>query len=223
MWAALSLFVLITAVRVSFPPSGTPPPTTGVTGTRTRLAVYGTVYATYIGAYLGIAGLLPYQLREWGWEGTAADGVLALSTLGFFAGSFALGALTDRFGHRRTTFAICMIVAGGLTFSIPSIATGSGSHVAVGLVVTGIGLSCGNLALFFPIVMNDPATGSDRAPRSVGITTAASYFGGFLVPFALAPFSQQHPEAVLTGYGVVFALSGLVMWSTSANSAQSSD
>lgn len=207
VWGTLAVISLVPMLRHSMPA----PRIDGVSaGGRTPLrplALYGLVYAFYIGAYLGIAGLLPYQLREWGWDGETADGILALSTLGFLVGAFGLAVLTDRIGYRRTTFIGCMVVAALLTAFVPGIARDQSAFLAASTITT-LGVACGALSLFFPIVLDDPATGGTRAASSVGTTTAASYFGGFLIPFAFAPWAEERPVVVLVGYASAFALAG---------------
>lgn len=51
---------------------------------------------------------------------------------------------------------------------------------------------------------------------------------GALIPFALAPFAEDHPVVVIVGYGAAFAIAGLAMMLTGVKCepvarAQSSD
>ncbi|MGB5810489.1 MAG: MFS transporter [Polyangiales bacterium] len=212
-WATASAIALVPTLFMTLPPGtndeGDTPNRRG-TKWRKRISGYALVYAAYVGGYLGIAGLLPYQLRQWGWEPKLADAALASSTLGFLVGAFFLAAVTDRWGHRRQVFTGCMIAAAALTGIFPAAARAS-SMVWAGGTIAAVGFFCGALSLFFPIVLQDPETGGPEGSRSVGLTTAASYLGGFLVPFAFAPFTAERPALVIGGYAVIFAISGIAM------------
>ncbi len=213
LWGGLSAASLLPALRESMPP----PQASAVTAPHAKVptaglgrsvAPYALVYACYVGGYLGLTGLLPYQLRRWGWDPVLADSALACSTLGFIAGSFALAAITDRFGHRRATFAACMGLTALLTLVASATAPG-GATLGTVCAITGVGFFGGAMALCFPIVLDDPATGGRHATLSIGIATAASYLGGFVIPFSLAPFSDTFPTTVLTGYAAAFGCAGV--------------
>jgi len=214
VWASVSAIALVPALRTSLPPSARPsnvrqeiPPPPGW---KRGVARYAFVYAAYVGGYLGLIGLLPYQLRRWGWDALHADGVLALSTVGFVVGAFLWAVFTDRYGCRRPAFVGCMLAAAVLTLCAPIAATG-GPHFWAGVAVVGVGFFSGAMALFFPILLDDPRTGGTRAPQSIGLTTAASYAGGFLIPFSLAPLSDAWPSFVLAMYAIAFACAGAAM------------
>ena len=120
IWALLSVIALIPALRESMPPASVgsnepdqePIPATPGRG----VARYAFVYAAYVGGYLGIVGLFPYQLRKLGWDPTLADGALASSTLGFIAGF--LPARGDHGSLRTPTRDVCNLHGrrGGVRF-----------------------------------------------------------------------------------------------------------
>ncbi|GEM_PF-6350871 len=177
------------------------------------IAGYAFVYASFNGGYLGITGLLPYQLREWGWSASSADSTLALSTLGFIAGSALWGALTDRSGRRIVAFTSCLIGAGAISALCIAFARG-GFHPVVVAGNALLGLLCGALVVFFPVMLADRRIPADLAPEAIGWATAAAAAGGFLIPFVLAPGAESHPEWVLGAYAAAFALSGgaMTLW-----------
>ncbi len=213
-WAGACALSLLPALRASMPPAGiaTPraPESHARAGYRKGVARYCSVYAIYIGGYLGLIGLMPYQLRQWGWPPAQADLVMSLTTLGFLGGSFALASVTDHRGRRRETFAVCLVAA-GLLVAISLAFSRAGPHPVAWGSLLGIGFFCGALALFFPIVMEDPDTGGDRAPGVIAFATAASYAGGFTVPFVFGSFAAEAPVFVVHVYAGLFALSGIVM------------
>ncbi len=222
-WALLSALALLPALRSSMPPIaaelGGSKMDLPAAGSACRVLRYAFVYAAYVGGYLGLVGFLPYQLREWEWEPFAADAVLAISTLGFIAGSLLWAAITDRFGRRHLTFALCMALTAALTLLVPIAAAGEARMFAVA-AITGVGFFSGAMALFFPIVLEDPITGGERATQTIGITTAASYAGGFAVPFFLAPMSDALPTVVVSAYGVAFGCAGAAMLFGSAGDSR---
>lgn len=214
VWAGICALSMIPALGHSMPASGLFGVAEQEAGFahayRNRVLRYGFVYAIYIGGYLGLVGLMPYQLREWGWPPVQADVAMSLSTLGFLVGAFFLAGLTDRRGGRRAVFAISMLAAGLLTLVAVACAQ-SGPHLGTWLAIPGIGFFGGAMALFFPIVLEDPRTGGERAPQAIGFTTAASYAGGFAVPFALAPYADAAPVFVIVLYAGAFACAGVAM------------
>ncbi|MEM7433801.1 MAG: MFS transporter [Myxococcota bacterium] len=210
VWAALSAISLFPALATTLAPDTHTRSTPPQPGWWRRVSRYAFSYGAYLGAYLGLVGLLPYQLREWGWNGSDADGALALSTLGFMLGSFWWASVTDRLGHRRAVYASCMAVMAALVLVVPLLAQ-RGSDAWTAVVITAIGFFSGALVLFFPIVASDPRTGGDQTARSVGFTSAASYVGGFAVPFSLAPFAEDRPVLAITACAAAFAACGGVM------------
>ncbi|MEM7135970.1 MAG: MFS transporter [Myxococcota bacterium] len=210
VWAALSAVSLVPALATTLAPDARTRIAPPGPGWWQRASRYAFSYGAYLGAYLGLVGLLPYQLREWGWDGTEADGVLALSTLGFMAGSFWWASVTDRLGHRRAVYAGCMAAMAALVLLVPSLAQ-RGSDAWTAAIITAMGFFSGALVLFFPIVSSDPRTGGELTARSVGFTSAASYVGGFAVPFSLAPIAENRPVLAITACAATFAACGGVM------------
>jgi len=167
---------------------------------------YAFVYATFVGAYLGYAGLLPVQLRLWGMSPSVADTSMALSTLLFLVGAYIWGSLTDRVGYRRLTFICCMVALAICAALIPAFAT---SQTIMFIIVVCVGLFSGAMTLFFPMMLEDKGISRENSSFSIGITTTASYVGGFLVPFLAAPLAESCPSGAIYIFAVFFLLAGL--------------
>lgn len=214
VWAGISAAALVPAVLASMPPSGVVRDITvdpaAQRGYRLGVTRYCAIYATYIGGYLGLVGLMPYQLRQWGWPPAQADLSMSLTTVGFLAGAFAVATWTDRNGRRPEVFATCLVIAGGLVL-LTAAYSRDGSHPVAWGALGAIGFFCGAMALFFPIVMEDPHTGGERAPGVIGYATAASYVGGFVVPFVFGPMAAESPDLVVGIYAALFASAGIAM------------
>ena len=71
---------------------------------------YSAAYAAYVGGYLALAGLLPYQLERWGWPAGLAGLSLALTTATFLVGSCIWSLLTDSFGKRSIVYGVTMLL-----------------------------------------------------------------------------------------------------------------
>ena len=224
VWAGLSALSLVAAMLAPAAPASSDPaaegpgpgaPTATTTTTTTtdwRRATfrYSAVLALYVGGYLGLVGILPLQLRRWGWDAATADLSLTLSSLGFLLGAPMIAAWTDRHGRRPQVFAACMLAAASMIVLLAA-KVGIEAPSIARLAIAGIGFFSGCMTLFFPIVFDDPATGGERSATTVGIATAASYLGGFGLPFALAGFVDRHPEMVLLVCAAGFAAAGAGM------------
>ncbi len=167
---------------------------------------YAFVYATFVGAYLGYAGLLPVQLRLWGMSPSAADTSMAISTLLFLVGAYIWGSLTDKYGYRRLTFTFCMAALSVCAALIPVFAT---SPSIMFVIVVCVGLFSGAMTLFFPMMLEDKSISRENSSFSIGITTTASYVGGFMVPFLAAPLAEPCPSAAIYIFSGFFLLAGL--------------
>ncbi|MCZ8208152.1 MAG: MFS transporter [Aquidulcibacter sp.] len=170
---------------------------------------YCGAYAAYVGGYLALAGLLPYQLERWGWPRDAASLSLAITTLAFLVGAGIWTAITDAFGKRRTVFALTMFVSGAATAAIVPLA-GTQPNALAWTSIVIVGLFSGGMGVFFPMLLGDERLGPMRGATSVGHATAASYVGGAAVPFLLANLSIVCPEVSVILFGVTIALAGVL-------------
>jgi hypothetical protein len=73
---------------------------------------YSGAYAAYVGGYLALAGLLPFQLERWGWPRDAASLSLAITTLVFLAGAGIWNAITDARGGMGIFSLCCWAMSG---------------------------------------------------------------------------------------------------------------
>lgn len=215
-WGAISLASMVPVLAVSLDPEAAPTdgaPGASVAMTRAAaLAIggYAFVYASFNGAYIGVSGLMPYQLREWDWPASLADVTLALTTIGFIVGSALLGTFTDRFGRRVLSFAVCLIGA-GLVSGLCVWLARDGVHPVVVGGNAALGVLAGAFVVLFPVMLADPRIPAELAPEAIGWATTASSAGGFMIPFLFAPYAENHPEWVLGAYAVGFAISGGAM------------
>ncbi|MCZ8281179.1 MAG: MFS transporter [Aquidulcibacter sp.] len=170
---------------------------------------YSAAYAAYVGGYLALAGLLPYQLEGWGWPRDSASLSLAITTLAFLVGAGIWTAITDARGKRRTVFTLTMLVSGAATAAIVPLAGTQPNALAWTSIVT-VGLFSGGMGVFFPMLLGDERLGPLRGSISIGHATAASYVGGAAVPFLFANLSMAHPELSIILFGVTIALAGVL-------------
>ena len=212
-WSAMSLLALLPALLVNCRSTALDEMTSDThvpLDWFRQVLPYALVYGSYVGGYLGVVGLLPHQLRQWGWQAISADGVLAGSTLAFVAGAAFWAMLTDRFGFRRLVFAFgmagCTVLVMMTVISAPL-----GPSLPATASIIMIGFFGGVMALFFPILLEGNATGGANASKSIGTTTAASYMGGFLIPFMMASYSETSPETSLTVFALSFGAAGVFM------------
>jgi predicted MFS family arabinose efflux permease len=175
---------------------------------------FALAYAGYVGGYLGLTGLLPYQLRKLDWSPTAADIAMALSTMCFILGAAVIGSATDKFGKRRGTYtatmfltAICAITAWELALS--------GYILAAQIAIAGIGFFGGGMTLFFVLLTERYNADADLLTASVGTVTTASYLGGFLIPFAAAGSIEHSPTLAVIAFCISIACAGLLVSLTS--------
>ncbi|MFN7231897.1 MAG: MFS transporter [Brevundimonas sp.] len=171
---------------------------------------YSAAYAAYVGGYLALAGLLPYQLEKWGWAPELASLSLAMTTAAFLIGACLWTVLTDALGGRLIVFAITMILSGLSTALIVLFARGESNPVAWS-VIAAVGFFGGGMAVFFPLLLADVRLGSLNGAPSVGHATAASYLGGAVLPFALAGLSATRPDGAIALFGLSIAAAGLLL------------
>lgn len=171
---------------------------------------FALVYAGYVGGYLALIGLLPAQLRAWSWPPQSADFAIAVSTITFIAGALMWGAVADRYGRERLLFTASMIGL-GVAVVILSLVAKDGISTTGFIAASSIGLFSGAMALYFPILLAATMTGGPRAAMSIGHTTAASYAGGFFIPFSLADVSSTYPISAIWICAGIFILAGFTM------------
>jgi len=223
-WSALSVLALLPALLTSCEPTISDEAETSARSFSDWLRQvfpYAIVYGCYVGGYLGVVGLLPHQLRQWGWTAIAADGALAGSTFAFVAGAAFWATLTDKIGYRRIAFAAGMAGCTILVMITLSSAPSGLGFVASSSIIM-IGFFGGVMALFFPILLDGIETGGVNASKSIGTTTAASYLGGFLLPFFAAPYSETNPKTSMAIFGLSFGAAGLIMVASGIRSRRAS-
>lgn len=171
---------------------------------------YSAAYAAYVGGYLALAGILPYQLEKWGWSSELASLSLALTTATFLLGACLWTSLTDAFGGRQVVFTMTMIMSGLATAAIALLAKGEPNQAAWASIAA-VGFFGGGMGVFFPLLLADDKLGTLRGASSVGHATAASYLGGAVLPFALAGLSATRPDLAIALFGLSFVAAGLVL------------
>jgi len=182
---------------------------------------YSAAYAAYVGGYLALAGLLPYQLERWGWPPELASLSLALTTASFLVGACLSTLLTDAIGGRHFVFAAMMVLSGISTALIVFAARGAPGLVAWGTIAAA-GFFGGGMGVFFPLLLSDVRLGSLIGSSSVGHATAASYLGGAALPFALASLSATRPDVAIALFGLSIAAAGLLVPRPAKNAAAAS-
>ena len=171
---------------------------------------FAVVYGAYVGAYLGIVGLLPIQLRIWGFSSQQVDFALVCSVFLFLIGALLWGHITDRSGHREKVFFACMVCSALCTVVIAT--TASNGYTLIPLVgIACIGFFGGSMCLFFPMLLEHPKIGVKRNSISIGITTSASYFGGFLVPIIVSTFVERAPVLGLYMFAISYLVAGIFL------------
>jgi hypothetical protein len=183
---------------------------------------YSAAYAAYVGGYLALAGLLPYQLEQWGWAPELASASLAVTTATFLVGASLWTYVTDALGGRHVVFAVTMFMSGLSTGALAVLAKGNPNPAAWG-AIAAVGFFGGGMGVFFPLLLADVRLGSLRGAPSVGHATAASYLGGAAVPFALAGLSATHPDVAIALFGLTVAAAGLLLPRAQVVSAASND
>ena len=159
---------------------------------RFRAFRYAATYAAYVGGYLGLSNFLPTALRQIGWPPALADAALASSTIGFIVGALLWGVLTDRKGRRHRTFRMTMALTSAMLLLAWALAI-EGQIWAASLSIFAIGLCSGGMSLYFSLLMNDPLFSGQNQTRVVANATAASYLGGFSIPFVVTFFTAGQP------------------------------
>jgi MFS family permease len=177
----------------------------------TAIIRYVLAYAAYVGGYLGLSGALPYALQKWGWKADSSNGALGVSTLAFLIGAFFWSALSDKFGARRLYFVVTIMATGVATTLIPFVSSAGENALALGLIVM-LGFLAGGVSLFFPLLLSDPEISEEVASTTIAIATAASYAGGFAIPFSVAPFLDTVPGTVFSIYGTSIIVAGMLVW-----------
>jgi MFS family permease len=177
----------------------------------TAIIRYILAYAAYVGGYLGLSGALPYALQKWGWKADSSNAALGFSTLAFLIGAFFWSALSDKFGARRLYFVVTIMATGVATTLIPFVSSAGENVLALGLIVM-LGILAGGVSLFFPLLLSDPEISEEVASTTIAIATAASYAGGFAIPFSVAPCLDTAPGTVFSIYGTSIIVAGMLVW-----------
>ena len=159
---------------------------------RFRAFRYAATYAAYVGGYLGLSNFLPTALRQIGWPPVLADAALASSTIGFIVGALLWGVLTDRKGRQHRTFSMTMALTSAMLLLAWALAI-EGQIWAASLSIFAIGLCSGGMSLYFSLLMTDPFFSGQNQTRVVANATAASYLGGFSIPFVVTFFTAGQP------------------------------
>ena len=142
--------------------------------------------------YLGLSNFLPTALRQIGWPPVLADAALASSTIGFIVGALLWGVLTDRKGRQHRTFSMTMALTSAMLLLAWALAI-EGQIWAASLSIFAIGLCSGGMSLYFSLLMTDPFFSGQNQTRVVANATAASYLGGFSIPFVVTFFTAGQP------------------------------
>lgn len=207
LWAITSLMIALLALQSAKGSSiNAQSRVENETFSKSRAIAYAAAYASYVGGYLALSNILPTRLRLMGWDPGLADSALAGSTLGFLGGSAVLGWLSDRYGHQDRMFRAGMAGMAIATLTGWWLAS-QGAFVTSLALFTFSGACAGSMSLFFAQMMADPAFTGQGQARLVSWATAASYAGGFVVPFGIAelPLSESLISPVIIAMFLIAA------------------
>lgn len=172
--------------------------------------LYGLAYALYVGAYLGLEGILPYVLVHWGFSAQIVNLSLAGSALGFVVGAAIWSQLAKFAGAAWSLYLLAMILA-LISIILLILTSSSGMGWLIGLLVFCLGLQGGAIALLFPLLIKDPRAGGANVAANIGLVIAASYLGGFLGPLAASALLEIEPKIAVLAMAVCFPVGALFL------------
>ena len=143
------------------------------------VAIGGLMGCIAIGAVFSLAVFLQPMTRDTGWSRTAISTAMTLNFLAMGVGSFAWGAVSDRFGTRIVVLAGSVVLGAGL--ALASRATSEAAFVATyGLFV---GTAAGSI--FVPLVSAVSAWFERHRALAVSLVSA----GMGMAPLTMSPFA----------------------------------
>lgn len=131
-----------------------------------------------IASLMGVTGYVPTYLKDIGWSGAGADGVLAafyaISTLMVVPAS----ALSDKIGRRKPFFFVSLLVSSSAIAFIPFT---NGAGVWVMMMLAGFLLD-GFMALFTTTLLETEGVGSALSGTAIGVTFTIAQLGSVISP-----------------------------------------
>ena len=150
------------------------------------VAIGGLMGCIAIGAVFSLAVFLQPMTEDTGWSRTAVSSAMTLTFLAMGIGSFAWGALSDRFGTRAVVLAASVLLGGGM------LAASRAASETAFVLVYGLVVGASSGGIFVPLI--SAVSGWFERHRGLAVSLVSAGMG--MAPLTMSPFAAWLIERV---------------------------